>query len=460
MHLFSRIYFVTKPLKYVNISADFDALYLHQTKRMNNTGNTKQYNFKELSLNLLYNKHTFMKNHIRVNKVQTKINKSTITEIKTKTGEIKIWSEKQYINDDETKVMVKLLKLKHVYKHLAALPDFHIGGLLMNGLVIPTTDYIYINAVGGDIGCGMSSLSLPLNQDDILGKEQELYKALYSTIPTGRRTNTSINEYVEKNAVFKNDSELLTKKVIKKLKQQLGTIGDGNHFLEIQKNKSGQLHLLVHTGSRYLGQLIKEYYIKNISDMQNNKLYAVKADSEIGKDFLNDHDLAVQYAKENRNQITRVALKTIKEVLKLDFNIENLLEERLDIPHNYISVEYFDNKKLYIHRKGAQKAEKGDMGIIPGDMGNNTYLVEGKGYPLTFNSCSHGAGRKIARGRALNTIDYNKFLTSVDGIVCRKDRNVLDEAPQAYKDIEQVIKYQKEIIKILDIFNPVINIKG
>ncbi len=402
-----------------------------------------------------------MKNHIRTEKKQIKINKSKLTQIETKTGKIQVWSEKETIDEDETKVLIKLTKLKHIFKHIAVLPDFHISGLLMNGAVIATKEHIYVNAIGGDIGCGMASIQLPLNMNQIAGREQELYKLLYANIPTGRRTHVDIAKHIDKHNIFNHASQLLTNKVVKKLKQQMGTVGDGNHFLELQQNTDGQLHLMVHTGSRYLGQLIKEYYIKHISDMENNKLYALDADSTLGQQYLKDHDLAVEYARENRKEILRLALHVVKDFLNLpeDFVAEQL-EQIIDIPHNVIAKEEHFGELVFVHRKGAQKVEKNAIGIIPGDMGNATYLVKGRGYRPTYNSCSHGAGRKISRGKALNTIDYEQFLESVEGIVCRNDRNILDEAPQAYKNIAQVMKYQKEIVKIVDIFEPVINVKG
>jgi len=401
-----------------------------------------------------------MKHQNRTDKKQIKINKSKVTEIKTKTGKIKVWSEKKMINDDETKILVKLTKLKHIYCCIAVLPDFHISGSLMNGSVIPTKDYIYPNAVGGDIGCGMASLMLPVFRNEIMGKEKALYKALYNAIPTGRRTRVETPINYEDKDIFQAKSDILTNKVMKKLKQQLGTVGDGNHFLELQKNNEGQLQLLVHTGSRYFGQLIKEFYSKQLPEMVNNQLTALKSNSELGKKFLMDHNLALLYAVHNREEILREALKILKEIVITDFSIEDLLAKRIDMPHNYISQENFEGEKLFIHRKGAQKVGKGELAVIPGDMGSNTYLVEGRGYPLTFDSCSHGTGRKLSRGKALSTINYEQFLSSVKQVFCRTDRNVLDEAPQAYKDIEQVLKYQKEIVKTIDVFKPIVNIKG
>jgi tRNA-splicing ligase RtcB len=402
-----------------------------------------------------------MTNHIRTEKKQIKLNKSKVTQIETKTGKIQVWSEKDTIDEDETRVMIKLTKLKHIFKHIAVLPDFHISGLLMNGSVMATKDYVYVNAIGGDIGCGMASIKLPLNNNTIKGREQELYKLFYAAVPTGRRTHNDIAEHIENHVIFNNPSHLLTNKVIKKLKQQMGTVGDGNHFLEVQQNEAGELHLLIHTGSRYFGQLIKEYYVKNIVDMQNNKLYAIKADSEMGKKFMADHDLALEYARENRKEIMRLALQVLKDYLHLNEGFVNeQLAQVVDLPHNFIAEEEHFGMQVYVHRKGAQRMQKDDPGIIPGDMGNATYLVQGRGYKPTFNSCSHGAGRKISRGKALNMVDYEQFLESVEGIACRNDRNILDEAPQAYKDIEQVMKYQKEIVKIVDVLTPVINVKG
>lgn len=401
-----------------------------------------------------------MTSKVRTEKKQIKINKSKVTEIQTKTGKVQVWAEKELIDQDEVKVLVRLTKLKHIFRNIVVLPDFHISGLLMNGAVFATKGYVYVNAIGGDIGCGMASVPLPIIFKDIEGKEQELYKFLHEAIPTGRQTRVEIPAHIDENPIFQATSGLFTNKVVKKLKQQLGTIGDGNHFLEIQKNEQGSLQLLVHTGSRYLGQLIKEYYIKHIEDMQNNALHAVKADSETGAAFLTDHDLAISYARENRKEILRSALVVLKEFFNLDTNIESILDACIDIPHNFISKENVDGEDVFVHRKGAQRVEKGASGIIPGDMGSSTFMVEGKGYPLTFHSCSHGAGRKISRGKALNTIDYEEFKESVKDIVCRTDRNILDEAPQAYKDIELVMKYQKEIVKITDVFMPVINVKG
>lgn len=401
-----------------------------------------------------------MTSHIRTAKKQIKINKSKVTEIQTKAGKVQVWAEKELIDDDETKVLVKLTKLKHIFRNIVVLPDFHISGLLMNGSVFATKDFVYVNAIGGDIGCGMASVPLPIHSNDVKDKEQELYKLLHEAIPTGRQTKVEIPGHIDEHPVFRSGSQLLTTKVIKKLKQQMGTIGDGNHFLEVQENDQGGLQLLVHTGSRYLGQLIKDYYIKHIADMQNNALHALEADSKLGTQFLADHDLAVLYAKENRKEILRLALQVLQRFLQVNMDIDGLLDSATDIPHSFISKEEHGGETVFVHRKGAQKVEKGAAGIIPGDMGSATFMVEGKGYPLTFHSCSHGAGRKMARGKALDTIDYEEFKESVKDIACRTDRNVLDEAPQAYKDIELVMKFQKEIVKITDIFMPLINVKG
>src|SRR6056297_3577535 len=151
-----------------------------------------------------------MKNHIKTEKKQTKINKSKVTEIQTKKGVIKVWTEKDQINEDETRLLTKLTKLEHIFKHIAVLPDFHISGILMNGSVIPTREYVYINAIGGDIGCGMAFLELPLEIIDIEGREQELYKALYEAVPTGRRTWSEILPETMQLKVFDNSSEILT----------------------------------------------------------------------------------------------------------------------------------------------------------------------------------------------------------------------------------------------------------
>ena len=389
--------------------------------------------------------------------------KSSVIDISTKNGTAKIWAAKSSISADARKTIEDLTKCPDVYPYIAIMHDFHINGSWLNGSIIPTRNSLFVTAVGGDLGCGMASLKLPIQTDDIEGSLKAIYKEIYATVPCGRRTNETIDDAIENHPVFNHQSDVLTNDVRKKAKRQLGTLGGGNHFIEIQKNEEGELNIMVHTGSRYLGQVIRSVHLKNGTELARpHGLVTLAADSPEGQKYLNDMSLAIDYAKENRTEILRrvyaAIAKFVPELQQRDFS--EFAEDTIDIHHNYIAQEEHFGETLYVHRKGAIHLLEGEVGIVPGSMGSKSYLVMGRGNIFSFNSCAHGAGRKLSRREAFNGITPRRFRQSMGDVISRTDRNVFDEAPEAYKDIEGVMRSQRDLVKVSDVLYPLASIKG
>jgi len=388
--------------------------------------------------------------------------KQEVRTIKVNGVTIKAWSP---TIERDKEVQEGLRKLKHypdIYSHVAIMPDYHLGETSINGSIIPSQETLYLNAIGGDIGCGIALAKLDLKEEDLDGKTREIYRALASRIPTGRRVNIHPEERVEAMEIFGAESPTLTNTVIKKAKQQMGTVGDGNHFVEIQKDQEGNLYAMVHTGSRYLGQVIREVHSRNGTQSNPKSPIMLNINDQEGEAYLRDSQLALAYSIENRREILRKVLEAISETATEipEDEQKKILEEILDVPHNFISKETHFGTDLFVHRKGAIYVPEGTLGIIAGTMGTPSYLVEGRGNKESFESASHGAGRRMPRGRALRSISHKEFLRTMDGIESRKDENVLDESPQAYKNINEVMKNQKGLVKKVEELSPLINIRG
>tara|TARA_Y100000310_G_C20520028_1_gene733183 strand:+ start:1 stop:1038 length:1038 start_codon:yes stop_codon:yes gene_type:complete len=342
--------------------------------------------------------------------------------------------------------------------YAVVLPDFHPGEKFLNGSVIPSSNLLYINAIGGDIGCGVASIELPIQFQEVKSKLEEIYHAIYSIIPVGRRTHTQIDSNIDSLELFKHQSRIMTNSNRKTCKRQFGTLGSGNHFIEIQKTEAGLINIMVHTGSRNLGQQIMLAYSKKGEKVTPNNLVILEANSQIGQEYLQDMKFAMRYAQENRQDILKKCMGLFQQINPSLPTID--YEEIIDLPHNYISREEHFGKLLFVHHKGAIKIGLGEMGVIPGSMGTHSYIVMGKENSASYNSCSHGAGRKMSRAQAQKRISLSQFLEKQRDIICRKDYSVLDEAPQAYKDIDSVIKYQKNLIRVVRKVTPLVNIKG
>jgi len=389
--------------------------------------------------------------------------------ISTEKLPIKLWLDD--IEDGAMEQTKNLANLPFTYHHIAIMPDAHQGYGMPIGGVMATEGVVIPNAVGVDIGCGMCAVKTSLTKIDteILKKIMgEIRKA----IPVGFNHN---KETQNESLMPKRDWDFMGEEVPIVNNQytsalyQLGTLGGGNHFIEIQKGSDGHIWIMIHSGSRNLGLKIADHYNK-LAVKLNQKWFSVvdkkqelaffPIETEEAKDYLREMQYAVEFALANRklmiDNITGIFYKKIgtKEIW---------FDEMINIAHNYASWENHFGKNVLIHRKGATLARKGTIGIIPGSQGSKSYIVEGLGNPDSFESCSHGAGRIMGRKQAqreLNLKDEIKKLDDQNIIHAIRGVKDLDEAPGSYKDISEVMDNQKDLVKVLVELTPLAVIKG
>ncbi len=398
--------------------------------------------------------------------------KKNVHDIKVGNSFVRLWNQNGTTN---SKMIIKafqpLLKTSFVYPYVALMPDFHPCEGSMVGSVIPTRNILLPTVIGNDIGCGMTAVRIPVLSDNFTPYMESLRQLLRKKIPTGSTYNSIITKRVCENPALneKDAVSFISRKNWKKLIRQFGSLGGGNHFLEIQTDEEGYVWVMLHSGSRYLGVLVREYYVNagknqtNINRQLYSKIPYLIDGSEIAANYLKDLKYSVDFAKESRKEMMLRVLEIFSLLIPAVKDTArgiSLIKNAIDIAHNYISKEEYLGQQLYIHRKGAIRVKKGEKGIVPGSMGTSSYIVEGKGNEFSFCTCSHGAGRVMSRGDAFRRITNKDFKDSMRGIIFENNMDIKDEAPQAYKDINTVIRGQKDIIKILYKLKPLISIKG
>lgn len=376
---------------------------------------------------------------------------------------IRVWHPEARGDRDLLAALGKLSRYPDLYPYLAIMPDYHIGESSVNGTVLPSRHLLYVNLLGGDIGCGMASLKLPLGFDAVADRLRDLFGQIHERVPCGRRVHITPCAEAASLPLFTEDLELLNHENVRRGRQELGTLGGGNHFVEVQKNGGGELNVMVHTGSRIMGQHIRNRFLKQCASPGNpSGVFMLEAESPEGQAYLAHVDWAVRYARENRREIMRQVFAAFQNVVPAlqETPFERCLAGLVDKPHNFLARENHFGADVYVHRKGAIQVPEGIDGLIPGSMGTASYLVRGRGNRFSFHSCSHGAGRKLTRAKALATIRKADFLKAMEGIVSRADDSILDEAPQAYKDIQEILRYQRDLVRVVEAFTPLISIKG
>jgi tRNA-splicing ligase RtcB len=332
-------------------------------------------------------------------------------------------------------------------KKLVILPDCHSGYDLPVGAAALLDGYVSPSYVGVDIGCGMCTVKTPIVADELKEKDKEhIFKQVYQKIPVGFKRRKTPLPY--KKFYSASGDKKLEKEANKIINISLGTLGGGNHFIEFGKSeKNGYLYITIHSGSRHLGKLIADFYIKR------GRFLAI--DSKDGLNYWEDMTFAIEYALANRKFMMDIILKEILKLSRTEY--EETIKTFVNESHNFAEK----TKEGILHRKGATSAYKGQIGIIPANMRDGVYLTEGLGNWEYLSSASHGAGRKMSRHQARKKISQQEFEQSMKGIVARTSKKIIDEAPMAYKDIDLVLKYQKgKVIKVIDKLYPVINIKG
>ncbi len=390
------------------------------------------------------------------------------------------------IEDGALEQANNLANLPFAFKHIALMPDCHQGYGMPIGGVLATKGVVIPNAVGVDIGCGMCAVKTSLTELDT-DTLKKIMGEIRKVVPVG--FNKHKEEQDEKlMPEIDLDDRVYTKTHYKPLfdicynqydnaLKSLGTLGGGNHFIEIQKGSDGYIWIMIHSGSRNLGLQVAKHYnnlAKSLNEEWQSKvdhkvdLAFLPFNSSIGQLYLKEMQYCVDYALANR----KLMMDRIKEVFrnqyglpikgeKMEIDIE--FDEMINIAHNYASIEHHFGSNVMVHRKGATQAKEGQIGIIPGSQGTKSYIVKGKGNTESFNSCSHGAGRKMGRKQAIKNLDLEAEIKHLDdmGVVHGiRSKNDLDEATSCYKDIEQVMKDQEDLVEILVELTPLGVVKG
>ncbi len=370
---------------------------------------------------------------------------------------------------------INLSNLPFAFKHIALMPDTHQGYGMPIGGVLAAKDYIIPNAVGVDIGCGMCAIKTKFQ--DELSKEavMSIMAGIRQVVPMGVGQNHSTPC---------NDSEMpkmhgtdFVMQIYDAAKYQMGTLGSGNHFVELQRDEENYLWIMLHSGSRKFGKSICDHY-NAIAKKLNQKYFStvdprhdlafLHLHSVDGEDYYRDMMYATEFALLNRSKMMDAIMEVLQDCIskyeKKTLLFDEVNEQSLvNIHHNYAALENHFNHNVIVHRKGATRARFGETGIIPGSQGSSSYIVEGLGNNDSFTSCSHGAGRQMGRKQAQRTLNLEAEIKRMDdqGIVHgMTSTNDLDEATGAYKDIDIVMEEQKDLVKILYKLRPVASLKG
>jgi tRNA-splicing ligase RtcB len=387
---------------------------------------------------------------------------------------------KSWCKDIEDGAMAQAADIaKHpvVFRHVALMPDCHQGYGMPIGGVIACTNAVIPNAVGVDIGCGMGAVRTSIDVSDTTRDHlRDVVKRVKETVPCGEgRAHKKAQDQDGFDEVINsyNDREWFSEHVRDLACRNLGTLGGGNHFIEIQAGDDNHVWLMIHSGSRHLGNVIARFYNgralelnrKWHSNIPNKDLAFLPVNTQEGQDYIKDMNFALDYAKENRRIIIRSFMAAFQsEYEKAEFG------DQVNIHHNYAALESHFDKDVWVHRKGATSAKQDETGIIPGSMGTSSYIVKGLGNIESFMSCSHGAGRVMGRMQATRTLTPEECDKAMDGIVYDRWSKVkrgktkgmydLSEAPQAYKNIDAVIEAQQDLIKPIVKLRPLGVVKG
>lgn len=402
--------------------------------------------------------------------------------IKNKQAPIKAWVNGVQLEAAAETQLHNMAQMPFIYKHLAVMPDVHWGMGATIGSVVATKGAIIPAAVGVDIGCGMIAQRTTLKASDLPDNLLALRTELERVIPHGRTNNGkpgdrgAWNTAPEKQQlVYKKMYNNLWSRILfrhKDLQQaadrgvhHLGTLGGGNHFVEICIDESDSVWVMLHSGSRGVGNRIGSYFIekakeemqKHFISLPDQDLAYLVEGSEHYADYMFSVEWAQKFAQVNREFMMEAALGALSRAVPKPFVCDC---GAVNCHHNYISHERHFGENVLVTRKGAVSAQTGQLGIIPGSMGAKSFIVEGKGNPESFCSCSHGAGRKMSRAQAKREFSVEDHIMATAGIECRKDAEVIDETPAAYKDIDAVMAAQDDLISIRHTLRQIVCVKG
>jgi tRNA-splicing ligase RtcB (3'-phosphate/5'-hydroxy nucleic acid ligase) len=373
--------------------------------------------------------------------------------------------------------MRRVCSLPVLYRHAALMPDGHLGKGATVGAVIPTTSAIIPSAVGVDIGCGMIAAKTTLRADDLPEDLRPVRRAIERAVPHGGPgevgswpANREPAEVERAWELMRREYERLSRKhpeiaTKHSPRRQLGTLGTGNHFIEICLDRESAVWILLHSGSRGAGNRIgttfaakaREEIQRRRVSLPDRELAYIEQGTELFDDYVSAVSWAQDFARVNRELMLGSTRAAVAEALDRPVAIAG---EPVNCHHNYVEKEHHFGRDVWVTRKGAVRARKGELGIIPGSMGARSFIVRGKGNPESFHSCSHGAGRTMSRNEARRRFTVADHERDTAGIECRKDRDVLDETPRAYKPIEEVMAAQTDLVEVVTELRQVVCVKG
>lgn len=398
---------------------------------------------------------------------------------------IKAWTQGVPVEDQAKQQLKNLSALPFIFKHIAVMPDVHYGMGATVGSVIATQGAVIPAAVGVDIGCGMIAVRTSLTAQDLPDNLSAIRSAIEAHVPHGRTDNGGdndkgswidephhLNDDLKVRLIqHQNDLNIITAKHPKiqsaadRFMRHAGTLGGGNHFIEICLDEQQNVWIVLHSGSRGIGNRIGSYFIE-LAKQDMKRWFIQLPDADLayiphGSTLFGDYCKAVAWAQmfalTNRDIMLSETVKAIRSVIEKPFE---LTLEAINCHHNYISHEDHFGQKVVVTRKGAVRAGLGELGIIPGSMGAKSFIVRGKGNAESFCSCSHGAGRQMSRNEAKRSFSIEDHIQATQGIECRKDVEVIDETPMAYKDIDAVMNAQADLVEVLHTLKQVVCVKG
>jgi len=390
---------------------------------------------------------------------------------------VKMWTRGVPVEDAAAHQLANAARLPVVFHHIAAMPDVHVGIGATVGAVIPTLRAIIPAAVGVDIGCGMMAVKTTLGASDLPDNLAPLRAAIERAVPHGRAPKgrdpgawSEVPASVDHAwAHLAPEFDTLTREHPRLAKTNhrvhLGTLGTGNHFIEVCLDELNSVWLLLHSGSRGVGnaigtmfiELAKQDALRQQANLPDRDLAYFDEGSRHFGDYVRAVGWAQRFAALNREVMMQRVIDALKKAVRKPFQSH---VEAVNCHHNYVQRERHFGEDVYVTRKGAVSARAGELGIIPGSMGARSYIVRGKGHPESFDSCAHGAGRVMSRGEARRRFTLADHRAATAGVECRKDKDVIDETPAAYKDIDAVMAAQRDLVDVVHTLKQVVCVKG
>ncbi|MEV4311327.1 RtcB family protein [Actinocrispum sp. NPDC049592] len=389
------------------------------------------------------------------------------TVIRGKNVDIRLWTRPEQVEEQAMRQLHNISALPWAFKHVAVMPDVHYGKGATVGSVIAMRDAVSPAAVGVDIGCGMAAVRTSLTANDLPDDLGRMRSAIEASVPVGfgmhKATAFDDRDASDWDAFWRGFDSLAeaAKLEITRALHQMGTLGGGNHFIEVCLDTTGQVWVMLHSGSRGIGNILAQHHISVARGLAHNEelpdrdLAVFLANTPEMAAYRHDLFWAQDYARRNR----AVMLRLVCSVLRAQFP-QVTFEDPISCHHNYVAEETHFGADVMVTRKGAIRAGVGDLGIIPGSMGTGSYIVRGLGNPDSFESASHGAGRRMSRTKARKQFSARDLAEQTRGVECRKDSGVVDEIPAAYKDIDEVIRNQSDLVEIVAKLKQVVCVKG